>query len=888
MKSAENIPGLNFNCNNFPFKFIVLFFVYFGFVSTTCGQTPLLDKELQFEEKTVTVKMFLEELGKAGGFYFSYGQEVPLKKKITISPEKQSVKKHLDHIFNGDSFKYIEQGNKILIILFTPEKKDKPKQTIRGRVVDLDSKLPLLNVNIILDSISSFTGTSTDENGFFKFENVPVGRHNLIFSYIGYKSRIVSNFLISSGKEYIVPIEMEESVVKLSEVKISFSEKKGRPINELSMVSGRSFSANEIENYPGSLSDISRAAVSFPGVLSANDGQNHIIIRGNSPKGLQWRLEGVEIPNLNHFAEIGSSGGGVSVISNNMIAGSDFLTGAFPAEYGNALSGVFDLRLRNGNNEKHEQTVQVGLIGTEVMVEGPLKKSTNTTYIAQYRYSTLRLFQKLGVPLESVPDFQDISFKIYHPTKKAGVFSIFGIGGLSREKGDDGYIWHSNMTTVGLSNTFTVNPKTFFKSVLSFSGWQYIWDKEANIGTVENPVNRIWKSDVKDYTAKISFTINKKLNARHKIKAGIVYELAFNNSFMGWHSDTLFNRYTNPENPDFGNLNYEHEYVNSKEKASTMQSFINWKYSVNDKLTINSGVHFLQFYLNNNYSIEPRLGLQWQVYPKHFFSAGFGIHSRKESMTLYSGKLTLHDGDVIQPNLELELTKAKHYVLGYNFLISDFLHLKTEAYYQSLYNIPAYPFPPYFSTINFDYGFEGNILTNYGAAFNRGIEISLEKFMSKGYYFLLNGTLYESKFKNKPGEELHTKYDGTYAANGLFGKEIKIGKAKQNIIGFSTRCILMGGMRYLPFNEEQSYTNNSEVVIWDNGYSEKASDYFRIDFQVRFTRNKTNYTGEWNLDIINLTNQRNMLDKKWDSNIRGIKSVFQNPLIPMLTYRIRF
>ncbi|MBT3382201.1 MAG: TonB-dependent receptor [Prolixibacteraceae bacterium] len=889
MKRFGIISIIKSQRNNISFKLIILFTIHFGFINSSFSQTPLLDKELKFKEHTTTVKIFLEELRNSGGFSFSFGQDVPLEKGVQISAEKQNVRKHLEHIFKGDSLKFVEQGNKILIIPFTPRPfKNIPKQTIRGRIIDLDSKLPLINVNIVLDSVAPLTGTITNENGYFKFEKVPIGRHNLRFSCIGYGPKSISNILVASGKEYVVMVEMEESVVNLSEVKIPFSNNKSKPINNLAMVSGRSFSANEIENFPGSMSDISRTALSFPGVVSTNDGKNHIVIRGNSPKGLQWRLEGIEIPNLNHFADIGASGGGVSVISNNMIAGSDFLTSAFPAEYGNALSGVFDLRLRNGNNEKHEKTIQVSLIGSEIMVEGPLKKNTNTTYIAQYRYSTLRLFQRLGVPLLSVPDFQDLSFKIYHPTKKTGVFSVFGIGGLSHETGESGYIMNSNMTTIGISNSYTLNPKTFVKSVISFSGWKYSWDEEYNMGTEETPINRVWNTNVRDYTAKVSISINKKFNTKHKIKAGIIYEMAFNNSYIGWFSDTLFNWYSNPDNPDYGNKNYEFSYVDSKKNAATLQTYLNWKYRINDALTLNSGIHFLQFYLNNNYSIEPRFGVQWKAHPRHILSGGFGVHSRKESMTLYSGKITLHDGAVIQPNLDLELTKAKHYVIGYNFLISDFLHLKAEAYYQSLYDIPAYPFPPYFSTINSDYGFEGNILTNYGTAYNKGIELTLEKFISNGYYFLINGTLYESKFKNKPGIELHTRYDGTYASNGLFGKEFKVGKGKQNILSASTRYILAGGIRHLPIDKEQSLAQGRQVRIWDNGYTEKASDYFRIDLQLKFTQNKPKYTSEWHIDIINVTNRKNMLKEYWDNSINDFKKEYQNPLIPMLTYRIRF
>ncbi|MCK4749275.1 MAG: TonB-dependent receptor plug domain-containing protein, partial [Bacteroidales bacterium] len=594
---------------------------------------------------------------------------------------------------------------------------------------------------------------------------------------------------------------MEESVFSISEVKVTYNRDRSKPINELAVVSGRSFSAYELENYPGSLTDISRAAVSFPGVVSPNDGQNHIMIRGNSPKGLQWRLEGIEIPNLNHFSDIGASGGGVNVVSSHMLAGSDFLTGAFPAEYGNALSGVFDLRMRSGNNEKHEKTFQIGLLGLEGMVEGPMIRSTNTTYIAQYRYSTLKLIQKIGVDLESVPDFQDLSFKIYHPTRKLGVFSLFGIAGLSHETGTSGYESNSDMATLGVTNSYTVNPKTFVRTVLAVSGRTISWDSEANIGTVETPINRIWDTKIFDYTAKGSVTLNRKINNRHKLKAGIIYEMAWNESYLGWYSDTLFNWFSDPNHSGYQTQEYGHTYVDANEHAGTLETFVNWKYRIGESVTLNTGAHFIQFYLNNNYSIEPRLGFQWNVHPRHTFSAGFGIHSRKESMTLYTGELALHDGTVISPNRNLELSKARHYVLGYNYRITDLIHLKAEAYYQDLYDIPAYPFPPYFSTLNFDYGFEGNVLTNYGTGYNTGIELSLEKYMSNGFHFMLNGTVYDSKYETKLGELLHTKYNGTYASNGVIGKEFRVGEGKQHTIGISSRFILAGGMRHMPVDE---------------------------------------------------------------------------------------
>jgi len=746
-------------------------------------------------------------------------------------------------------------------------------QTIRGQVVDQDSKAPLPFVNVSLVEGEINMGTVTDERGYYILREVPLGRVNLRFSFVGYETAYLRNQVLGSGKELVLNVELVESVLELEAAEITYSPT-SEAINKRVSVSGRSISAYEIEHTAGSLTDISRTVQSLPGVNSANDGQNHIVIRGNSPKGLQWRLEGIEIPNLNHFSDIGASGGGIGIISNNMIATSDFLTGAFPAEYGNALSGVFDLRLRTGNNDQHEQTFQVGLLGTEFMVEGPINRNTNTTYIAHYRYSTLKIIQAMGADLPSIPDFQDLSFKIYHPTRRLGVFSFFGIGGLSHEVGENGeYDMHSNMSTLGLSNHLTLNPRTFLETTLAFSGWQYSWEEESNIGTESEPLDYLWGTDIKEYTLKAAFSINRKLSSRHKLKSGLVFEQAFNDSYMGWHSDSLQSGFS---------------HIDTSSQATTLQAYVNWQYRMGKKLTFNTGVHFLQYYLTNRYSLEPRFGLQWEARPRHIFSAGFGVHSKKESMTLYTGMLTLHDGVVIQPNMDLELSKARHYILGYKFLMTDRLYAKLEAYYQDLYDIPAYPFPPYFSTVNNDYGFEGNILDNYGTAYNKGIELTVERGLHKGFHMMLNGTIYDSRYRNKLGEVLHTKYNGTYSANGQFGKEFQLGKLKQHRLSLNMRLILIGGMRYLPIDEELSREVGYQVRILEDGFTEKNADYFRVDLLIKFTRNRKKFSSEWSLDLMNLTNCQNELYNYWDSSENQLHVEYQNPLIPVISYRIQF
>jgi hypothetical protein len=164
-------------------------------------------------------------------------------------------------------------------------------------------------------------------------------------------------------------------------------------------------------------------SASFVGVVSPNDGGNNISVRGNSPYGFLWRMEGIDIPNPNHFANAATSGGGISILSAQILANSDFLTGAFAAEYGNALAGVFDLRLRKGNNEKREYTIQAGLLGIDLEAEGPVSPGSAHSYLVNYRYSTLSMLANLGLEVgDAITNFQDISFNVTLPTKRQGTF----------------------------------------------------------------------------------------------------------------------------------------------------------------------------------------------------------------------------------------------------------------------------------------------------------------------------------------------------------------------------------------------------------------------------------------------------------------------------------
>ena len=367
----------------------------------------------------------------------------------------------------------------ISLFVFSLSQAQTLTQTVKGRVLDAETGGPLLGANVILLNVAPPKGAITDEQGYFRVEGVPVGRASFQFTFLGYEDFVVSEILVGSAKEVELTIRLTEALNQLQEVVLVAPTDNISPNNKLATVSARSFSVEETKRFPASVSDPGRMALSFAGVTNSDDTSNEIIIRGNAPNQLLWRIEGIEVPEPNHFSEEGYSPGNVSLISSNMLGKSDFFTGAFPATYGNALSGVFDINLRNGNNEKGEYAFQFGVLGTDLTAEGPFSKGYKGSYLINYRYSTIAILNNIvDVTPGSTPTYQDVSLKMNFPLGNATNLSLWGIGGISDEDEDpevEGAISSEEifksktyMTGLTLSHFFTKGSK--LEARLSYSG----------------------------------------------------------------------------------------------------------------------------------------------------------------------------------------------------------------------------------------------------------------------------------------------------------------------------------------------------------------------------------------------------------------------------------
>lgn len=747
-------------------------------------------------------------------------------------------------------------------------------QKVRGTVIDADTRQPLLGANVIL--MDTELGTVTDSTGQFVLAKVPVGRYQIQASYLGYQTHLVHEVLVESGKEVVRRIELLESPTALETVEISATRSDYQVLHPLSV---KTLTVEESFRFPATFYDPARLATAFAGVVNDNDQANGLSIRGNSPNGLAWRLEGIDIVNPNHTPNAGTfsdrvtqNGGGVNILSAQMLGTSQLYTGAFPAMYGNALSGVLDMRLRDGNNQQHEFIGQIGLIGIDLAAEGPLTSNKRSSYLVNYRYSTIGLLNQLGVELgdESI-NFQDLSFHLTFPGKKGQRFTIFGIGGISEnifkgkedpterefEKDRFNIEFESEMGAAGMTYSFPVGKNGIWRSTLGASALN---TKRQSFRIRENGTSREDRDNNDQQKMAFFTTYQHKLNARSRIATGI--QIVKDGGSLGSLN------FANPGKGAGGDFN-----------GWLLQPFINWYSRVGTQLNLSAGLHYMHYDFNNTNNLEPRASAEWLFSEKQSLSLAYGLHSQ----------LPLPQSYATTENLEL--IKSHHIGLAYKQKLTVSTSIETEIFYQSLFDVPVSARNSNaFSVLNQMEGYQRMLLANKGTGNNYGMEVSLQRFILDDYYFLVNATYYESRYKGSDGIERDTRFNGNYIFNLTGGKEWswQSKKNKYKVFGANLRLVLYGGFRDTPIDTEASLAAGETVYIDSEAFSIKQADYFRTDLRVYLKFNREKYVASWSLDIQNLTNKENAAFSYYDLEQEAIVEKNQLGIIPILNYRIEF
>jgi len=774
-------------------------------------------------------------------------------------------------------------------------------QTVRGTVIDSDTQLPIIGASIIVVDSDPLMGSVTDAAGKFRLEKIPVGRIHLQLSYLGYETTLIPNIVVNAGKETVLDLKLHEATTELQAVVVKAFQGNGKPVNSMALVGTRSISMEEMNRLATGFNDPALITSNFAGVNNSGSGGNDIIVRGNSPKYLQWRLEGMPITNPNHFADQNAVLGSTSILNSNLLATSDFYTGAFPAEFGNAISGIYDIRLRNGNNEKVEGILGVGLIGTDLSLEGPLKKDYGGSFMVNYRYSTTDILSKAGLlDVEGDPQFQDAAFKLNLPTKKMGTFSLFGIGGLSQFKlvnatpedwdtpGDqilsgliyEDYDKSTALFNTGLNHTIALNNKSYLKTGLLASIEDIddgVFQKNDSLG-IRTPS---FSSALRKTTYRANSTYHLKINAKNTLQTGVNYTL-FDQQFdqkMRLDSDAAMTT-----------------LLDFDERIGNLRSFISWKHQLNEAVTIVSGLHNNNVFFNRKHTLEPRLAAHWQMTPKAAFNFGYGLHSTMESPHHYFAWIENENGDFSQPNLDLGLLKAHHLVLGYEHHFTSKLVGKVELYYQHLYNLPVENNDTsYFSTINEAAEIQYVDLVNEGTGQNYGLELSLQRYFDDHYYFLLNTSIYESTYKTLDGKTRDTRFNSNYLINIIGGKEFTgLGKKGNKTIGVNAKFFMGGGKRVLPVLRDAQgnvAVNPQANTYWDynKAYENKLEDIYQITLSLNYKIERPSTTHEFFLNLENVTNNKGKLSEYYDSKSPDlIGHTTQFGFLPNLMYRLYF
>ncbi|MFY0627751.1 MAG: TonB-dependent receptor [Reichenbachiella sp.] len=784
-------------------------------------------------------------------------------------------------------------------------KAQSPTQVVKGKIIDAQAEYPLIGATITLIDSDPILGTVVDMEGNFRLENVPIGRQSFVVNYIGYKSITLPNVLVSLGKEVILQIKLEESVEQLDEIVITAGADKDQPINELAKVSARTFSLEEVTRFSGGRNDVARLAASFAGVSAPDDSRNDIVVRGNSPTALLWRIDGLPIATTNHYATLGTTGGPVSALNTNLLRTSDFLTGAFPAEYGNANAAVFDVNFRNGNTDKYEFTAQMSAFsGLEAMAEGPISRKNNSSFLVSYRYGIASL---AATGTSAIPKYHDLSFKINLGESKLGRFEIFGLGGNSKinfygdeidetdlfaDPNQDAYI-DNNLGMVGLSHVARIGKTAFVKTVAGVSTNSNSYTQYNLMRDADGIVNNDYLATIDENTETryaITSSFNKKFNARWNMKVGFLTEY-YQSEFYGIdrHDDQDIPDDNGDGVPDYFNI-----YRDFQGSYYLAQFFGQAERKITDNLSFTFGLHSQYHSLTEAMSIEPRTAVSWQVTKSQRLSLAYGLHSQAVPSPILFHEEQLDENTSVQTNTSLGFMKSHHFVMGYDRRLGDSWRLKVETYYQHLFDVPVETIESSYSAINQGADFVFDVkpyLVNEGSGRNYGAEVTLEKFFSRGYYMLFTTSIYDSKYQGSDNELRNTAFNNNYVVNTLFGKEWKWGKNDQNAWTFDTKLTTSGGKPYTPIDLESTRDNGgNEVLFEDQAYSLRTSVYFRWDvkFGVRLNSRNKNISHQFYVDLQNITNRKNEFVERYNPVTDEINVIEQMGFFPDVMYRVNF
>ena len=776
-------------------------------------------------------------------------------------------------------------------------------QTVRGTVTDAISGEKLIGATVKV--VETGTGTVVDLEGNFRIDIPQSGRYTLETSYVGYEPNVMKEVLVAGVKEVVIDIQLRENNTELTEVVVRPRVNKEATVNPAVLTGGVMLSMEEASRFAGGYNDPARLVMSFAGISGEADGSG-LSIHGNAPERMQYRIEGVEVFTPNHFNDTWNAGYGlVSALNSNVIGNSDFFTSTFNANYNNALSGVFDVKMRTGNNAKYENILQIGTVSEELTLEGPISRKSNSSYIVNYRYGFTSLVDKLNlIDTDGAHvDFQDFSAKLMFPTKRAGTFSVFGLGfydttwdeRMNLEDTHSAYDASDNdaklaQLLAGVSHKIHLGNKWTWRTTAAYNMqhlkndiYYYGLERSAE-GFISQPL--AYEEPERKYLFSIQKVNEDRLLFNTELSKQVTDRWLI--QLGGEYSHRFFNLAYKSVDQLYAPVSTMHEYTKMKDDTGLANIFCQNLVRVSNYFSLSAGIAGNYFLLSKDFSVEPRASLKWDPDEKNSFSMGYGLHSMIEKLDAYFYRNA--DGNLA--NKDLGLTKAHHLHATYVHKLNSNLTLRMNAYYEYGFDTPVGIDGSTYCVTNRYFFYTDEPLVNKGNTRNYGGDITLEHYMNRGFFGQTNFSLYKSQYRGVDKVWRNQLYDRGFMFKILGGKEWMIGK---NMLNVSVKYSIQGGLRYTPIDVEQMRANIAAGIIDDNpiykdneAFSQRFDPSGIVDLTISYKINRRHVSHTFAFEGLNILQTETPLYQRFDLGTLDVRTDKSGLSLPNIFYRLDF
>lgn len=713
---------------------------------------------------------------------------------------------------------------------------------IKGRVLDYETQKPLAGVSVA--AVGTARSARSDAAGAYTIADVPVGYYSLTFEAQGYYTDTRTDVIVRPGRITVLNAQLVLVRAIREEVRVTAEAFPAAPTKPGSR---REFNPEELRRDPASMGDVSRALYAVPGVVKADEEANDLVVRGGSPMENGFYIDNVFIPNINHFPQQGASGGNICMLNMDFIENLQFITGGMDALYGNRLSSVIDIGYRVGNREKIDSQLNLSMIGFGAQIEGPLPGRKGSWMVSGNR-SYLDLVSGL-LDSDNPADYYDFQGKATYDLGPRDRLSLLGVAGKSWTSYDRGGAEKFSVGTAGLT-------------------WRRLWgdsgysDTSVSYSLLDGKESNFWESEGRlheeyDYrTSWVTFrnVTHLQISPAHRFTFGVEAQRL---DLRNWD--------------DFDN-------AEKRLGGTSAAAFSTYAAHPFFNVSLSFGLRIDYVPLSERFHLSPRLSLSWEPANRLSLNGAFGIYYQQMPLFL----LKQHPG-----NRDLEDPRARHLVLGVKYLLRPDTQLTLEAYDKRYDGFPMSPLYPWYFVIddvngNNDRFWNFGRLVDEGRAYARGVELTIQKKLSRKLYGLANATYYRARYRDLMGNWRNRLYDNRFIL-------CLSGGYKPNARWeFSLRWIWSGNMAFTPVDEEISRQAGYAWVTWDQVMAGHLNDYKNLSLRIdrRFLWRKTNlvlFAG-----ALNILDHENELYRNWSPALNGYTSQYMWGTIPYIGLEFEF